>query len=92
MDDQFNTEVHDDSCIAVATDLLKFFHYCIKGDESSARVDLEKLPEQLWLFKSPPQHTHPVPVKHDSSSEEDMEVDKNEKDDGWTMVKNRRNR
>ncbi|XP_020296404.1 pre-rRNA-processing protein TSR2 homolog isoform X2 [Pseudomyrmex gracilis] len=93
MDDQFNTEVHDDSCTAVATDLLKFFHYCTKGDESNAREDLEKLPpEQPWLSKSPPQYTHPVPVKHNSSSEEDMEVDVNEKDDGWTMVKNRRNR
>lgn len=93
MDDQFNTEVHDDSCTAVATDLLKFFQYCIKGDESSAIADLEKLPpEQSWLSKSTPQRTRPVPEKHNSSLEEDMEVDVNEKDDGWTTVKNRRNR
>ncbi len=37
MDDQFNTEVHDDSIIQVAEELLRFHRYCMEGNESTAK-------------------------------------------------------
>lgn len=94
MDDEFNTELQDDSSIQVAEELLRFYRYCVQGDELTAKMEFEKLPPlQSWLNMEQP--AQPIrPVKHESSSsDEDMDVDKNEQEEnGWTVVTNRRSK
>lgn len=96
MDDQFDTEVQDDSITQVAEELLRFHRYCVEGNESIAKTELDKLPPlQSWLSSERPvQPTRSEPVKHEpSSSVEDMDVDGNEQEkDGWTVVTNRRSK
>lgn len=95
MDDQFSTEVQDDSSVQVAEELLRFYRYCKESNESVAKTEFEKLPPlQSWLnSKLPAQPAHSsLPVKHESSSlDEDMDIDRDEQEkDGWTVVTNRR--
>ncbi|CAL1688248.1 unnamed protein product [Lasius platythorax] len=93
MDEQLNTILEDDSTVQVAEELLRFYRYCMEGNESTAKTELEKLPPlQPWLTcERPVRSTRPLPLKEDSSSDEDMDVDKNEQEnDGWTVVTNRR--
>lgn len=94
MDDRFSTELQDESSIEVAEELLRFYRYCMEGDEVTAKAELEKLPQlQSWLnLEQPVRPTRPV--KHESSSDEDMDIDKNEKkeEDEWTVVTNRRSK
>jgi len=96
MDDQFDTEVQDNSIIQVAEELLRFHRYCMEGNESTAKTEFEKLPPlQSWLNSE--RSALPIcsrPVKHEpSSSDEDMDMDKNEQEkDGWTVVTNRRSK
>lgn len=95
MDDQFNTELQDDSTVQVAEELLRFYRYCMEGNESTAKTEFEKLPPmQSWLnSERPARPTRSQPVKPDSNSDEDMDIDKNEQEkDGWTVVTNKRNR
>lgn len=95
MDDQFNTELQDDSSIQVAEELLRFYRYCIEGDELKAKTELEKLPPlQSWLnLEQPVRPTRPVKHESSSSDDDDMDIDKNEQEgDGWTVVTNRRNK
>lgn len=95
MDEQLNTILEDNSTVQVAEELLRFYRYCIEGNESTAKTELEKLPPlQPWLIcERPIRSTRPLPVQQDSNSDEDMNVDKNEQeDDGWTVVTNRRSR
>ncbi|XP_011861606.1 PREDICTED: uncharacterized protein LOC105558506 [Vollenhovia emeryi] len=94
MDDHFNTELEDDSSIQVAEELLRFYRYCVAGDQLTAQTEFEKLPPpQSWLsLERPARPTRPV--RHEpSSSDEGMDVDKNEQEeDGWTVVANRRSK
>lgn len=94
MDDRFSTELQDDSSIEVAQELLRFYRYCTEGDEVTAKAEFEKLPPlQSWLnLEQPVRPTQPV--KHQSSSDEDMDIDKNEQkeEDEWTVVTNRRSK
>lgn len=92
MDDRFSTELQDDSSIQVAEELLRFYRYCMEGDELTAKTEFEKLPPlQSWLnLEQPARPTRPV--KHDSSSDEDMDIDKNKQEDEWTVVTNRRSK
>ncbi|XP_071561729.1 uncharacterized protein [Temnothorax nylanderi] len=94
MDDAFNTELQDDSSMQVAEELLRFYRYCIAGDESTAKTEFEKLPQlQSWLNLEQPARPTRTVRREPSSSEEDMDVDKNEQgEDGWTVVTNRRNK
>lgn len=95
MDEQLNTILEDNSTVQVAEELLRFYRYCIEGNESTAKVELEKLPPlQSWFTcERPTRATRSLPVKQDSSSDEDMDVDKSEQEaDGWTVVTNKRNR
>lgn len=95
MDEQFNTILEDNSTIQVAEELLRFYRYCMEGNESIAKTELEKLPPlQPWLTcERPIQSTRPLPSKEDSSSDEDMDVDKNaQENDGWTVVTSRRSK
>lgn len=94
MDDRFSTELQDDSSIEVAEELLRFNRYCMEGDEGTAKAEFEKLPPlQSWLnLEQPVRSTRPV--KQESSSDEDMDIDGNEpkKEDEWTVVTNRRSK
>lgn len=94
MDDQFNTEVQDDSIMQVAEELLRFRRYCMEGNESIAKTEFEKLPPlQSWLYtEQPSQPISSQPVKHQpSSSNENMDIDRNEQEnDEWTVITNRR--
>jgi len=92
MDDQFNTDVQDNSIIQVAEELLRFHRYCMEGNESIAKTEFEKLPPlQSWLNSE--RSALPIPVKHEPSSSEDMDMDRNEQEkDGWTVVTNRRSK
>lgn len=96
MDDQFDTDIQDDSITQVAEELLRFRRYCLEGNESTAKTEFEKLPPlQSWLnSEQPVQPTRSQPVKHESSSsDEDMDVDRSEQEkDGWTVVTNRRSK
>lgn len=95
MDEQLNTILEDNSTVQVAEELLRFYQYCIEGNEAIAKMEFEKLPPlQSWFTcERPIQSTRSLPVKQDNSSDEDMDVDKNEQEtDGWTVVTNRRNR
>ncbi|KAL6266784.1 hypothetical protein P5V15_003616 [Pogonomyrmex californicus] len=98
MDDQFNTELQDDSTVQVAEELLRFYRYCMEGNEATAKIEFEKLPPlQPWLnLERSIQSTrvnHSQPIKEDSSSDEEMDIDRNEQEkNGWTVVTNRRNR
>lgn len=90
MDDQFNTELQDDSTVQIAEELLRFYRYCMEGNESTAKTEFEKLPPmQSWLNSERP--ARPIRSQPDSNSDEDMDIDEQEKD-GWTMVTNKRNR
>ncbi|KAL0119256.1 hypothetical protein PUN28_009681 [Cardiocondyla obscurior] len=94
MDDQFNTELQDDSSTQVAEELLRFYRYCVQNDESTAKTEFEKLPPvQSWLsLEQPIRPSQPV-RRESSSSDEDMDVDKNkQQEDGWTVVTHRRNK
>lgn len=93
MDEQLNTILEDNSTVQVAEELLRFYRYCIEGNESTAKVELEKLPPlQSWFTcERPTRSTRSLPVEQDSSSNEDMDVDKSEQDE-WTVVTNKRNR
>ncbi|XP_072751624.1 pre-rRNA-processing protein TSR2 homolog [Anoplolepis gracilipes] len=90
MDEQFNTELEDNSAAQVAEELLRFYQYCLEGNESTAKMEFEKLPPlQSWFICE--RSTCPLPVKQESSSDEDMDMDENEQEnDGWTVVTNRR--
>ncbi|KYM95940.1 hypothetical protein ALC62_13388, partial [Cyphomyrmex costatus] len=96
IDDQFNTEVQDGSIMQVAEELLRFHRYCMEGNESTAKTEFEKLPPlQSWLYsEQPSQPINSQPIKYQpSSSNEDMDIDKNEQEsDGWTVVTNRRSK
>lgn len=96
MDDQFNTEVQDDSSIQIAEELLRFHRYCMEGNESTAKTEFEKLPPlQSWLnLEQPTRQTHSQSAKHELKNlVEDMDVDKNEQEeDGWTVVTSRRSK
>lgn len=100
MADCFNTEMEDGSAMEVAEVLLKFYRYCIEGNESTARTELEKLPPlQNWLLLQQPQQTQQnhtaANCRNDSNSDEDMDkdnVDKDETEEGWTTVKSGRRR
>lgn len=88
----FDTELHDDSDLQIAEDLLRFHRYCMEGNESMATVELEKLPPlQCWLNST---QCTSVPVPRDSSLDKDMDVDDSDKsddsDEGWTKVTNRK--
>jgi len=94
MDDEFNTELEDNSSMQVAAELLRFYRYCLEGDEPTAKTEFEKLPPlQSWLnLEQPVRHTRPV-RRESSSSDEDMDVDKNKQEnDEWTVVTNRRSK
>ncbi|XP_012531739.1 pre-rRNA-processing protein TSR2 homolog [Monomorium pharaonis] len=97
MDNQFNTELQDDSSMQIAEELLRFHRYCMEGNESTLKVEFEKLPPlQSWLNLEPtqPRQTDPQPAKHKPNNlDEDMDIDKNEpEEDGWTMVTSRRSK
>ncbi|RLU19306.1 hypothetical protein DMN91_007863 [Ooceraea biroi] len=98
MEEEFNTEMEDESSVQVAAELLRFYQYCMEGNEPTAKAELDKLPPlQSWLVSEQPSQpsrpTRPLPVQHESSSDEDMDVDNNEDGDGeWTVVTSRRNR
>ncbi|XP_029156688.1 uncharacterized protein LOC114929324 [Nylanderia fulva] len=95
MDEQLNTILEDNSTIQVAEELLRFHRYCMEGNESTAKTELEKLPPlQPWFTcERPVRSTRPLPSKEDSSSDDDMDVDKNEQEnDGWTVVTSRRSK
>lgn len=98
MADCFNTEMEDGSVMEVAEVLLKFYRYCIEGNESTARTELEKLPPlQNWLLlQQPVQQNHTAAnCRNDSSSDEDMDkdnMDKDETEEGWTTVRSGRRR
>lgn len=94
MDDEFNTELEDDSSMQVAAELLRFYRYCLEGDELTAKTEFEKLPPlQSWLnLEQPVQPTRPV-RRESSSSDEDMDVDKNKQEnDEWTVVTKQKRR
>lgn len=94
MDDEFNTELEDDSSKQVAAELLRFYRYCMEGDELTAKTEFEKLPPlQSWLnLEQPVRPTRPV-RRESSSSDENMDVDKNKQEnDEWTVVTNRRSK
>lgn len=98
MDEQFNTELQDESALQVAEELLRFYKYCIENNESLAMAELEKLPPvQPWLLSTVPlrrANQSSVQNEDDSSSEneenvtEPMEV----ADSEWTEVRTRRKR
>lgn len=98
MDEQFNTELQDNSSKEVAEELLRFYQYCMESNESTATAELEKLPPlQSWLVSTLPttsSNNHSLPVDCDSSSDdENMDEDKNVADaEGWIEVKARRKR
>lgn len=96
MDDQFNTEVQDDSSMQIAEELLRFHRYCMEDNKSTAKTEFEKLPPlQPWLnSERPARQTCSQPANHKLGSlDEDMDVDKNEqKEDGWTVVTSRRSK
>ncbi|KAH0947551.1 hypothetical protein HN011_011483 [Eciton burchellii] len=92
MEIHFNTELQDDSAVQVAIELLRFYQYCIEGNESVAKAEFDKLsPLQSWLrIEQPSQATVSLPIQHEDSSDEDMDVDKNKDEDEWTVVTRRR--
>jgi hypothetical protein len=92
MEIHFNTELQDDSAVQVAIELLRFYQYCIEGNESIAKAEFDKLsPLQSWLrIEQPSQATVSLPIQHEDSSDEDMDVDKNKDEDEWTVVTRRR--
>jgi len=98
MEIHFNTELQDNSSVQVAAELLRFYQYCIEGNESVAKTEFDKLsPLQSWLsFEQPNRHTEQptvsLPIQHEDSSDEDMDVDKNKDGDQWTVVIRRRRR
>lgn len=96
MEDQFNTEIQDESTPQIAAELLRFYQYCTAGNESTARVEFDELPAlQSWLVPGQSSQSirhQPSPVQRDECSNEDMDVDENQEEDGWTTVTKRRNR
>jgi len=95
MNDQFNTELQDDGTIQVARELLRFYQYCVDGDEFTAVTELEKLPaSQPWLnLERLVRPTLSQLVKYYSSSDEDMDVDRSEQEkDGWTVSTNKQSK
>ncbi|XP_014480966.1 PREDICTED: uncharacterized protein LOC106747697 [Dinoponera quadriceps] len=100
MADCFNTEMEDGSAAEVAEVLLKFYRYCLEGNETTARTELEKLPPlQPWLsVLQPVRNNNYVTANRDSSSssEEDMDTDnmdtKEVAEEGWTKVRSGRRR
>jgi len=94
MENQFSTELQDDSTVQVAAELLRFYQYCIESNESTAKAEFDKLPPlQSWLISEQPSRptiSVSVPIQHEDTSDEDMDVDKNENGDEWTVVTRRR--
>ncbi|XP_012258314.2 pre-rRNA-processing protein TSR2 homolog [Athalia rosae] len=95
MDEAFQTELQDDSAIDVAKELLRFYQYCLAGDESTAVIELAKLPpSQTWITGRKPgsdsqgQGRQQVVTTEQNNSIENIE--KMEEDDGWTEVKTRK--
>lgn len=97
----FGTELHDDSDLEIAEDLLRFHRYCTEGNEPVAIAEFEKLPPlQPWLVSTSVQRKcNSAPTNRDSSSDEDMDTDdlnnssdSKNLDEGWTKVTNRRKR
>lgn len=97
MDDQFNTQLEDNSATQVAGELLRFFQYCVANNENLAVAEFEKLPAlQTWIVCNEPTRTNRnsyIP-EDDSSSESEEEVTGNMEvaDDEWTEVRTRRKR
>lgn len=95
MDEHFNTELHDDSAMQVAEELLRFHRYCTENNEGLAMAELEKLPPlQSWLVTNEPvrrTQSHPI-VEEDSSEGEEESAKDMEVADEWTEVKSRRKR
>ena len=75
MDEHFNTELHDDSAMQVAEELLRFHRYCTENNETSAVAELEKLPPlQSWLVTNEPvRRTQSRSIVEEDSSEGEEE-------------------
>ncbi|KZC10953.1 PREDICTED: uncharacterized protein LOC107189045 [Dufourea novaeangliae] len=94
MEEHFNTELQDNSAIQVAEELLRFFNYCVKSNESIAVTEIEKLPPlQSWLVTNEPvrRTQNPVIVENDSSEDETASQEMQVTDE-WTEVRSRRKR
>lgn len=99
MDENFQTELQDNSAIEVAEQLLRFYRYCVEGNESLALEEREKLPLlQPWILSRDEisrRQNNRAPINNTSSSDSDgenentMEVTPDASDD-WVEVKTRR--
>ena len=95
MDEHFDTELHDDSAMQVAEELLRFHRYCTENNEGLAVAELEKLPPlQSWLVTNEPVRRTQIRsiVEEDSSEGEEESAKDMEVADEWTEVKSRRKR
>lgn len=94
MDQNFNTELQDDSATQVAEELLKFHRYCSEDTENLLTVELAKLPLlQPWFFTIELARRIQAcrTIENDSSEDEEISDDM-EVVDEWTEVRGRRNR
>ena len=95
MDEQFNTELQDNSSVQVAEELLRFYRYCIENDENLAVTEFAKLsPLQLWLdMNKPAKEIQTVCAMETDSSESEKETPNDMKVvDEWTEVRGKRRR
>lgn len=98
MDTNFSTELEDNSAIQVANELVRFYKYCIDGNEAIATEEFSKLPPlQPWMDASKSmRERHDPLLRMESSDESDSDGDEcNDKKmdtttDDWVEVKTRR--
>ena len=89
IDEQFNTELEDNSSEEVAEELLRFYRYCIENHESLAVTEFAKLsPLQKWLDMNNAKETNTVCAMETDSSESEKETSDDMKVvDEWTEVR-----
>ncbi|KAF3427831.1 hypothetical protein E2986_05793 [Frieseomelitta varia] len=95
IDEQFNTELEDNSSEQVAEELLRFYRYCIESHESLAVTEFAKLsPLQKWLdMNKPAKEIQTVCAMETDSSESEKETSDDMKVvDEWTEVTRKRRR
>ncbi|KAK1136173.1 hypothetical protein K0M31_000738 [Melipona bicolor] len=95
MDEQFNTQLEDNSSEEVAEELLRFYRYCIENNESLVVTEFTKLsPLQNWLdINKPAKKMQTVCTMETDSAESEEETSDNMKVvDGWIEVRGKRRR